>query len=74
MSEISSENLNLLILLIRGKKVMLSGDLAVLYDVDTKVLLQAVRRNIERFPDDFIFQLTTTEMDSLRSQNVTLNL
>ena len=57
---------------IRGQKVMLSPHLAELYDVPTKVLLQAVTRNLERFPDDFMFQLTWEEVDPLRSQIVTL--
>lgn len=57
---------------IRDKKVMLSADLASLYDVEPKVLLQAVRRNIDRFPPDFLFQLTSEEWKSLRSQFVTL--
>ena len=60
------------ILLIRGHKVMLDGDLAKLYGVSTKVLNQAVRRNRKRFPEDFVFQLTTEEYQSLRSQFVTL--
>jgi ORF6N domain len=60
------------ILLIRGQKVMLDGDLAELYEVEAKVLNQAVRRNAERFPADFMFQLTTEEAARLRSQNVTL--
>lgn len=59
------------ILLIRGHKVLLDVDLAKLYGVPTKVLNQAVRRNIDRFPDDFIFQLNKGEDDSLRSQSVT---
>ncbi len=60
------------ILLIRGEKVLLSGDLALLYGVAPKVLLQAVKRNIERFPADFMFQLTREEHEALRSQIVTL--
>ena len=60
------------IYLIRGQKVMLDSDLAELYDVSTKVLNQAVKRNLSRFPDDFMFQLGTLEADSLRSQFVTL--
>ena len=56
---------------IRGQRVMLDADLAVLYGVPTKVLNQAVRRNIERFPDDFMFQLTDGEEAALRSQIVT---
>ena len=59
------------ILLIRGHKVMLSHDLASLYGVETKVLNQAVSRNRERFPDDFMFQLTADEVVVLRSQIVT---
>ena len=60
------------IYLIRGKKVMLDSDLAQLYQVRTKALNQAVRRNITRFPDDFMFQLDTEEASALRSQIVTL--
>jgi hypothetical protein len=60
------------IYMIRGIKVMLDRDLAELYGVETKVLKQAVRRNIDRFPDDFMFQLTKGENQFLRSQNVTL--
>jgi phage regulator Rha-like protein len=58
--------------LIRGIKVMLDRDLAELYGVETRVLNQAVRRNIDRFPADFMFELTKEENQSLRSQNVTL--
>lgn len=57
---------------IRGRQVMLDKDLAELYGVETKVLNQAVRRNIKRFPDDFMFQLIQEEWDFLRSQIVTL--
>src|SRR3989338_3774756 len=60
------------ILIIRGQKVMISAHLAELYGVATKVLIQAVKRNIERFPADFMFQLTIEETDLLRSQIVTL--
>jgi hypothetical protein len=60
------------ILLIRGHKVMLDADLAVLYEVEVKVLNQAVKRNIDRFPADFMLQLTTEEAARLRSQRVTL--
>ena len=59
------------IYLIRGQKVMLDSDLAELYRVETKVLLQSVRRNINRFPSDFMFQLTKEEFDNLRTQIVT---
>lgn len=58
---------------IRGQKVMLSTDLAKLYGIEAKVLIQAVKRNKERFPDDFMFQLTKQEYEILRSQFVTLN-
>ena len=57
---------------LRGQRVMLSHDLAALYQVETKVLMQAVQRNIERFPDDFSFKLTNQEIRTLRSQFVTL--
>lgn len=59
------------ILLIRGKKVMLDRDLAALYGVETKVLKQAVKRNISRFPEDFMFVLSDEEFKNLRSQFVT---
>jgi len=56
---------------IRGERVMLDFDLAALYEVGTKALNQAVKRNIERFPDDFIFRLSASEWESMRSQIVT---
>ncbi|MEN6321631.1 MAG: ORF6N domain-containing protein [Syntrophaceae bacterium] len=59
------------IFLIRGNKVILSTDLAELYGVKPKVLNQAVKRNIERFPSDFMFQLTNQEFANLKSQTVT---
>ena len=69
---IPNERIERAILLIRGQKVMLDRDLAELYDVPTKVLNQAVKRNAERFPGDFMFQLREEEMDVvLRSQFVT---
>ena len=55
----------------RGHKVMLDSDLAELYGIETKVLKQAVRRNISRFPDDFMFELLENEFEFLRSQIVT---
>ena len=58
---------------IRGQKVMLDRDLARLYGVETRVLNQAVQRNINRFPEDFMFQLTKEEAEFLRSRIVTLN-
>lgn len=57
---------------LRGHKIMLDFDLAELYEIETKALKQAVRRNIERFPSDFMFELTREEYLSLRSQFVTL--
>ena len=62
------------ILPIRGKRVMLDSDLAALYGVATKALIQAVRRNRGRFPGDFMFRLTRTEAANLRSQFVTSSL
>jgi len=59
------------IYLIRDQKVMLDSDLALLYGVETKAFNQAVKRNIDRFPEDFMFQLTQDEFNHLRSQNVT---
>ena len=59
---------------LRGKQVMLDFDLAALYKVETKVFNQAVKRNSERFPDDFMFQLTGKEYENLRSQFVTSSL
>jgi len=69
---ITTENIRAKIYEIRGQKVMLDRDLAALYGVETKALNQAVKRNIERFPSDFMFQLTKEE--SLRSQIVTLKM
>lgn len=61
------------ILWIRGKRVMIDRDLAKLYGVFTKVLNQAVKRHLSRFPDDFMFQLTAEEMQNWKSQFVTSN-
>jgi ORF6N domain len=60
-----------LIITLRGQKVLLDHDLASVYGVITKRLNQQVRRNVERFPADFVFQLTVEEMESLRLQNAT---
>jgi len=68
---ISVEMIERKIYLIRGEKVMLSSDLAELYGVEPKVLIQAVKRNIERFPEDFMFQLSNQEFANLKSQIVT---
>ncbi len=57
---------------VRGQKVMLDFDLAELYETETRVLKQSVKRNIDRFPADFMFELTREECNSLRSQIVTL--
>jgi len=62
------------IYLIRGKKVMLDRDLAELYKVETKQLKRAVRRNIERFPDDFMFELSKEELENWRYQFGTSNI
>lgn len=61
------------IYLIRDQKVMLDSDLALLYGVPTKVLNQAVKRNLQRFPKDFMFRLSAEEFEILRSQTVTSN-
>jgi phage regulator Rha-like protein len=65
------QNIKSMIFKIRGCQVMLDADLAKIYQVETKVLNQAVKRNINRFPPEFMFQLTQAEYDSLRSQIVT---
>ena len=65
------ENITGLIYRIRGKKVMLDRDLAELYGVETKRLKEQVRRNIERFPEDFMYELSKDEYENLRSQIAT---
>src|SRR3990172_6128032 len=60
------------IVLLRGQKVLLGADLAALYDIPTKRFNEQVKRNLERFPADFMFQLTEAEWDALRSQIATL--
>ena len=65
------ENIAQLVFFVRGEKVMFDADLAKLYGVSTKALNQALRRNRERFPEDFAFQLTANEFAALRSQSVT---
>jgi hypothetical protein len=70
---VSTELISSKIYFIRGVKVMLDRDLAVLYDVQTKALKQAVRRNIQRFPEDFMFELSKKEFADWRSQFVTSN-
>lgn len=67
----ASINVENLVYVIRGEKVKFDSDLANLYGVETKVLVQAMKRNIERFPSDFMFQLNSDEYENLRSQFVT---
>jgi prefoldin subunit 5 len=73
MEKLAIEIINSKIYTIRGERVMLDSDLAKLYEVETKVLNQAVKRNIERFPSDFLFRLSEKELEVLRSQFVTTN-
>ena len=68
---VPSERIESLIFLLRGQKVMLSTYLAELYEVEPRILVQAVKRNIERFPPDFMFQLNKAEFKNLKSQIVT---
>ncbi|MET3025460.1 ORF6N domain-containing protein [Flavobacterium sp. UW10123] len=70
-SLLSEETISNKIYFIRGQKVMLDRDLALLYGIETKVLKQSVKRNISRFPDDFMFELSQNEFENLRSQFVT---
>ena len=71
----SNDNINIesLIRVIRGQQVMLDSDLAMLYGVETKRLNEQVKRNLNRFPEDFMFQLTQDEVVRSRSQFATLN-
>ncbi len=71
-SLLSEETISNKIYFIRGQKVMLDRDLASLYEIESRVLNQAVKRNLTRFPIDFMFQLTEIEHNSLRSQFVIL--
>ena len=73
MSEIIIENIEKIIYAIRGQKVMLDSDLAELYEVETKYFNKAVKRNTDRFPKDFMFQLTKEENECLRFQIGTSN-
>ena len=68
-----TKDIKSLIYVVRGQQVMMDSDLAMLYQVDTKVFNQAVSRNIKRFPENFRFQLTKEEFDALRSQVATSN-
>jgi len=62
------ENLAQLVFLVRGEKVLLDADLAMLYGVETGALNRAVKRNIDRFPDDFMFQLNSEDWENLKCQ------
>jgi len=73
-SLIPAERIERSILLLRGHKVLLDRDLAALYGVETRALVQAVKRNIDRFPSDFMFQLSNQELAALRSQSVISNV
>jgi len=70
---VAAEHIARSILLLRGHRVLLDATLAALYGVETRALIQAVKRNRERFPVDFLFQLASEEVDSLRSQSVISN-
>src|ERR1043166_3671298 len=72
-SLIPVERIDRSILLIRGQKVLLDADLATLYGVETRALVQAVKRNLDRFPSDFMFQLSKEELEQWRSQFVMSN-
>ena len=71
MAVVAVERIESRIFVLRGHKVMLSPDLADLYEVEPKALVQAVKRNVERFPVDFMFQLNPQEFENLKSQIVT---
>lgn len=73
-SIVQAERIEGAILLLRGQRVLLDSDLAVFYGVETKALVRAAKRNIERFPADFMFQLTKGEFDELRCQTGTSSL
>jgi hypothetical protein len=71
-SLVPEERIERAILVLRGHKVMLDADLADLYGVETRALVQAIKRNIDRFPSDFMFHLSADEAEFLRSQTVIL--
>ncbi len=73
ISSIPTERIAQSILILRGHKVLLDRDLAILYGVETGALIQAVKRNIDRFPEDFMLRLTANEWTDLRSQTVISN-
>jgi len=70
-ADLQVDHITRAITVLRGQRVLLDAELAALYGVATKVLLQAVKRNARRFPEDFMMQLTVTEWDALRSHFVT---
>ena len=74
LREMTAPAIDKRIYVIRGRQVMLDEDLADLYGVETKRLIEQVKRNLERFPDDFMFQLRRDEAAALRSQNATSNV
>lgn len=67
---VSAVSIERAIFLLRGQRVILGGDLAVFYDVEPRALSQAVKRNADRFPSDFMFVLSDDEWQNLKSQNV----
>ena len=71
MNLLNEQKISAHIMMLHGNKVMLDSDLASIYGVETKVLNQAVKRNIQRFPKDFMYQLTETDWKNLRSHFVT---
>lgn len=73
LSLIPAERIEKSIFYLRGHKVILDSDLATMYGVETRILVQAVKRNVKRFPEDFMFQLTAKEAEVLRSQIVISN-
>jgi ORF6N domain-containing protein len=72
-SLLPAERIERSILVLRGEKVILDADIAALYGVETRTLVQAMKRNLDRFPPDFMFQLTPDEVEGLRSQIVISN-
>lgn len=70
-NELTIEDIKNLIYTVRGKQIMIDSDVAMLYHYETKNVNKAVKRNIDRFPEDFCFQLTKTEMDKMWFQNGT---
>jgi hypothetical protein len=73
MKQINDQFIASKIYLIRNQKVMIDRDLAALYGVETKRLKEAVKRNLDRFPEDFMFEMTSDELDNWRSQNASSN-